>query len=134
MRPWLGLLLVALGGAVGAVARHVTNEFCRRMLEAKLGRFWPMSTLLVNVLGALLIGLLMAQFRRGQLSDDWRLLLITGGLGGLTTFSAFSYETLMLARDDGFSLALGNVAANVLLSLLAVWLGWWLGGGNSPLA
>lgn len=130
MRPWLGVLLVAVGGAIGSVARHAANDFCRRFLETKLGRFWPLSTLLVNVVGCLAIGLLMAMFRRGELADGWRLLLVTGGLGALTTFSAFSFETLMLARDDTIALASINTVANVVLCLLAVWLGWWLGGGK----
>lgn len=130
MRPWLGVLLVAVGGAIGAVARHASNELCRRLLESKLGRYWPLSTLLVNVLGCFAIGWLMAMSRREQLSEEWRLLLVTGGLGALTTFSAFSFETLMLARDDAFALATLNTVANVVLCLLAVWLGWWLGGGK----
>lgn len=130
MRPWFGVLLVALGGAIGAVARHASNELCRRLLESKLGRFWPLSTLLVNVVGCFLIGLLMALFHRGQLSDGWRLLLVTGGLGALTTFSTFSFETLVLGRDETITLAMLNTAANVVLCLLAVWLGWWLGSGK----
>lgn len=130
MRPWLGVLLVAIGGAIGAIARHASNELCRRWVESTLGRFWPLSTLIVNVVGSFAIGALMASFRREQLSDEWRLLLVTGGLGALTTFSAFSFETLMLARDDTFALAALNTAANVVLSLLAVWLGWWLVGGR----
>ncbi len=134
MRPWFGILLVALGGAVGAIARHASNELFRRLLDGKLGRFWPLSTLLVNVVGCFAMGCLMAFVRRGELSEEWRLLLVAGGLGALTTFSAFSFETLLLARDEAFSLALVNVAANVLLSLLAVWLGWWLSGGNAPLS
>lgn len=130
MHSWLGVLLVALGGSIGAVARHAVNECCRRLLESHLGRFWPLSTLLVNVAGSLAIGWLMALFHRGQLGDGWRLFLVTGGIGGLTTFSAFSFETLMLARDDTFALATLNTAANVVLSLLAVWAGWWLGNAR----
>lgn len=130
MRSWLGVLLVALGGAIGAVSRHAVNELCRRWLESQLGRFWPLSTLLVNVAGSFAIGWLMALFHRGQLGDGWRLFLVTGGLGALTTFSAFSFETLILARDDTLALATLNTAANIMLCLLAVWLGWWLGGGR----
>lgn len=130
MRPWFGVLLVAIGGAIGAVARHAANELCRLLLESKLGRFWPLSTLLVNAVGCFAIGFLMALFHRGQLGDGWRLLLVTGGLGALTTFSAFSFETLMLARDDTFALATLNTVANFVLCLLAVWLGWWLGGAK----
>lgn len=129
MRPWIGILLVAIGGAVGATARHLSNEIFRHWLEPKLGRAWPISTLLVNVVGCLMIGLLMAMFRRERLSEEWRLLLVTGGLGGLTTFSAFSYDTLTLTRDASFGAGLLNMALNVGLCLLAVWIGWWLGGG-----
>ncbi len=131
MRSWYGVMLVAIGGAIGAVTRHAANELCRRLLESKLGRFWPLSTLLVNAVGCFAIGVLMALFHRGQLGDGWRLLLVTGGLGALTTFSAFSFETLVLARDDTFALATLNVVANVVLCMLAVWLGWWLGGGQA---
>ena len=130
MRPWLGVLLVAIGGAIGAVARHASNELCRRLLENTLGRFWPLSTLLVNAVGCFAIGFLMALHRREQLSEEWRLLLVTGGLGALTTFSAFGFDTLMLARDHTVALAMLNTVANVALCLLAVWLGWWLGGGQ----
>ena len=130
MRPWLGVLLVAIGGAVGAVARHASNELCRWLLESKLGRLWPLSTLLVNVVGCFAIGVFMALFQRQQLSDEWRLLLVTGGLGALTTFSAFSFETLMLARDDTLALATLNATVNFVFCLLAVWWGWWLGGGQ----
>lgn len=131
MRSWLGVLFVAVGGAIGAVARHASNELCRRFVEMKFGRFWPLSTLLVNVVGCFAIGFLMALFHRGHLSDAWRLLLVTGGLGALTTFSAFSFETMILGRDDTLALALLNTLANVVLCLLAVWLGWWLGDGQS---
>lgn len=130
MRPWLGVLLVAIGGALGAVVRHASNELCRRILESKFGRYWPLSTLIVNVAGCFAIGFLMALFRRDQLSDGWRLLIVTGGLGALTTFSAFSFETLILARDETFALATLNLFANVVLCLLAVWLGWWMASGK----
>jgi CrcB protein len=128
MRPWLGVLLVAIGGAIGAVTRHASNELCRRWLTSMQPRYWPLSTLLVNVVGCFAIGVLMALYRREQLSDEWRLLVVTGGLGALTTFSAFSLDTMLLAREQTFALALVNVAANVLFCLLAVWIGWWLGG------
>jgi len=66
----------------------------------------------------------MALVRRGQLSEEWRLLLVTGILGALTTFSAFSFETVMLAREESFGLAALNTLANVALSLCATWIGW----------
>ena len=67
-----GFIVMLSPGAVGAVSRHAANELCRRLLESKLGRFWPLSTLLVNVLGCFAIGLLMALVRKGEQSDEWR--------------------------------------------------------------
>ncbi len=128
MRPWVGVLLVAVGGAVGAILRHGCNELSAWLTVTKFGRVWPVSTLVVNLLGCLAIGALMAYARRGQLSDEWRLLLVTGGLGSLTTFSAFSVETLLLARETSPGAAVINVVANVVGCLLAVWLGWALVG------
>ena len=124
MQTWWSLVLVAVGGAVGALARHGSNEFCKRWTMSAFGRNLPLSTLLVNVVGSLLIGALMALVRRGQLSEEWRLLLVTGILGALTTFSAFSFETVMLAREESFGLAALNTLANVALSLFATWIGW----------
>ena len=71
-----------------------------------------------------------ALVRRGQLSEEWRLLLVTGFLGGLTTFSAYSFETLVLAHEEAFGMALANTLANVVLSLLAAWIGWRLCHGG----
>lgn len=124
MQTWWSVLLVAVGGAVGALARHGSNELCKRWTLLTFGRFIPLSTLLVNVVGCLLIGMLMALVRRGQLSEEWRLLLVTGILGALTTFSAFSFETIMLAREDSIGTAAMNTVANVALSLCATWIGW----------
>ncbi len=124
MQTWWSVLLVAVGGAVGALVRHGSNELCQRWTLLTFGRFIPLSTLLVNVVGCLLIGMLMALVRRGQLSEEWRLLLVTGILGALTTFSAFSFETIMLAREDSIGTAAMNTVANVALSLCATWIGW----------
>ena len=124
MQTWWSVLLVAVGGAVGALVRHGSNELCQRWTLLTFGRFIPLSTLLVNVVGCLLIGMLMALVRRGQLSEELRLLLVTGILGALTTFSAFSFETIMLAREDSFGMAAVNAVANVVISLCATWIGW----------
>ncbi len=109
MRVWWYVFLVAIGGAIGSVLRLGVNELCRYWLMLKFGRVFPLGTLAVNILGGLLIGAFMALVRREQLSEEWRLLLVTGFLGGLTTFSAHSFETLMLAHEEAFGLALANV-------------------------
>src|SRR5438093_7633478 len=100
MQAWWGVLLIAIGGAVGAVARHGSNELCQHWLLPKLGRAYPLSSLLVNVVGCLLMGALMALVRRGQLSEEWRRLLVRGVLGALTRFSGLGFASLMLTRED----------------------------------
>jgi CrcB protein len=114
---------VALGGALGSVARYA----CSGLAVRWLGAGFPWGTLFVNVTGSFLIGVLAAFViadGRPALGPDGRAFFIVGILGGFTTFSSFSLETLNLARDG----AVGAAAANVLLSLvsclLAVWLGY----------
>jgi fluoride exporter len=115
-RP-MNTLLVMLGGAVGAAARY--------HLGGAIGRssVYPWGTLWVNVLGGLLMGALMARAP----GETARLLLGVGVLGGFTTFSAFSLETVMLLQRGSAGAALGYVAASVLGACAALWLGLTLG-------
>lgn len=115
-------LQVAVGGAVGATARYGVTILAGRLTTLPLG------TLAVNVTGCFAMGLLAAglAFRGGQ---DLAPLLLTGVLGGYTTFSAFSLDTLTLWERGAAALALGYVAASVLLSLMAVTAGLALGRG-----
>jgi fluoride exporter len=116
-------LAVALGGASGSVARYGMGLWARTLLPA-----FPLGTLLVNVFGSLLIGVVFAVTAgRAEVPEWLRIGLITGVLGGFTTFSAFSLETLMLWREGQALWALGNIALNVLLGLSACALGLWLG-------
>ena len=113
-------LLVGAGGSAGAVARFVVT-----VLAARWAPHFPLGTLLVNVMGCALIGALsFLSLDRGPLGPASRLLLITGFLGGLTTFSAFGFDTFLLAREGHWAIAGANIMLNVVLSLLAVWLGW----------
>ena len=116
-------LAVALGGAIGSVARHALSSSLRTLVPG-----FPVGTLIVNVAGGLAMGAITAWAlaRPAALSDTLRLGLTTGVLGGFTTFSAFSIETLLLWRDGNASVALANVAANLVLSLAACALGFWL--------
>ncbi|ARC36310.1 fluoride efflux transporter CrcB [Paracoccus yeei] len=115
-------LQVAVGGAVGATARYGVTILAGRLTTLPLG------TLAVNVTGCFAMGLLAAglAFRGGQHLAP---LLLTGVLGGYTTFSAFSLDTLTLWERGAAALALGYVAASVLLSLMAVTAGLALGRG-----
>ena len=92
-----------------------------------MGRFggrFPLGTLVVNVSGSFLVGVLMTLLtERLPLHPNWRLLLVAGFLGGYTTFSSFEYETFRAVQDGGKWIGLINVAGSVLMGYAAVWLG-----------
>lgn len=117
------LLLVALGGAVGASLRHLANVGSLRLF----GPGFPWATLGVNVLGALLMGLFVETLaRRWGGSPELRLFIATGILGGFTTFSAFSLDAAELHQRGDFILAFVYVAGSVIMSIAALFLGMWL--------
>lgn len=118
------ILLVAAGGAVGASLRYLVSVgFTSRGLVG-----FPWHTLLVNVVGAFLLGLLAAlAAEKGVLDPQWALLLGTGVLGGFTTFSAFSYETVVLLEGGGAVLAVVNVTVSTAAGIAAAWGGLVLG-------
>ncbi len=121
-------LWVALGGALGSVARYAVSLGAARWL----GTGFPWGTLAVNVAGSFAIGLLaalVASDGRPALGADARAFVTIGILGGFTTFSSFSLETLTLARSG----ALGAAAANAALSLAACLVAVWLGFGAASL-
>lgn len=122
----MNLLLVMAGGAVGAGARHLVG----RAMLARLGPAWPWGTLTVNVVGGLLMGLLAGALARGA-AEPWRLLLGVGVLGGFTTFSAFSLETVAMIERGAIVPALGYVLVSVAGSLVALGAGLWLVRGAS---
>ncbi len=113
----MNALAVSIGAALGALTRWQAGT----LLNARWAGF-PLGTLLVNLVGGLLIGVALEWFGR-QPDELLKLLLVTGFLGGLTTFSAFSGESLVLLRHGQFGLALAHTLAHVLGSLLAAWLG-----------
>lgn len=102
----------------------LTRYFLSWSVYSLCGRSFPYGTLVVNVIGAYLIGLVMELGVRGSLvSDTLRLGLTIGFLGGLTTFSTFSYETFALLEDGRFVTAAVNIIASVFVCLLFTWLG-----------
>ena len=114
------VLLVAAGGAVGAVLRYGLSG----LVQGRTGAVLPYGTLAVNVVGCLLMGVISELAEsRGALEPGTRALITVGILGGFTTFSAFGNETLNLLRDGERALAAGNIAANLILALAAVWAG-----------
>ena len=119
-------MLVLLGGALGSGARYLVSLF---FLE-RFGSGFPWGTLTVNVVGSFLIGLIAALAdEQTVLGPSSRVFLVVGVLGGFTTFSSFSLETLRLLEHDGVGPALLNVAGNGALSILAAVLGIVIGRG-----
>lgn len=112
------LLLVGMGGFLGSILRYSLGELVHGTLRV------PAGTLAVNVTGCLLIGLVGGwSDTHGLLGQSARLFLVVGILGGFTTFSAFGYETMLLARNREMAIALANILLQVALGLLAVWAG-----------
>lgn len=110
--PWVQALAVALGAALGALLRWRAGLWLNAMWTG-----FPLGTLLVNAVGGLLIGSALAWFEQSP-DELLRLLLVTGFLGGLTTFSAFSVESLLLLQRGQWLLAAGHTLAHVLGALV----------------
>jgi CrcB protein len=116
----MGYLIVFLGGGIGAAMRHGINLAVARML----GTAFPYGTLLINVSGSFIMGLVAAYFAfTGDASQHWRLFLTTGILGGYTTFSAFSLDAALLYERGEMGLAALYVIASVVISIAGLFAG-----------
>ena len=115
------ILLVALGGALGSVARFKMSTW---LFDHAANWHFPIGTFVVNVLGCLVIGVLAGlAVKDGFFSSEARVFLFTGILGGFTTFSAFELETFQLLRRGEFLVAGSNVVLSIVLGLIALWIG-----------
>ncbi len=126
-------LLVGLGGAIGSVARYGLNQLIQeRILPSK----FPAGIFAINVAGSVLIGVVGGLIASGKwtISAEARTFIVVGLLGGFTTFSSFSFDTLALLRDGHPGQAFLNVAGQIALSLVGVWLGYRLAVGAGSLA
>jgi len=114
------LLSIAVCGGLGCVSRYYLSGW----VHEKLGWHFPWGTLAVNICGAFIIGLLMElSLRSAHLPPTLRIGLVTGFLGGLTTFSTFSYETFRLLESGHHGTALANVLVSVAVCLVFTWMG-----------
>ncbi|MGH2566903.1 MAG: fluoride efflux transporter CrcB [Bacteroidota bacterium] len=120
----LNYLFVFVGGGIGASARYWLGG----IVHERYGSDFPYGTLVVNVVGCFLIGVLMVTLEERFLgSPHLRIFLTIGILGGFTTFSSFSYETMAMLRDGEFFFAALNVAISVATCLAGTWLGMQVG-------
>jgi fluoride exporter len=117
---WKYILLVGIGGGIGSIARLL----CQKYIFEWYPHPFPLGTFLVNVAGCFLIGLLFGFAERTQLlTNEWRMLLVTGFCGGFTTFSTFAADNIGLLRMGNQLTFLLYTAGSVILGLVAAWLG-----------
>ena len=112
-------LLIGFGGFIGSICRYYSQQFI-----AKFATSFPYGTLLVNIIGCFLVGLVFGFANKGNvLSPEWRMFLATGFCGGFTTFSTFSYESTQLINNGEYlSLAL-YILASVVIGIVATFAG-----------
>lgn len=109
------VMLVGLGGFIGSIARYALGGL---VLRGSAASRFPFGTLVVNVIGCFAMGVLAALAERWHLfGNSARLFLLTGVLGGFTTFSAFAYETYFLGREQAWGWAAGNVALQIVVGI-----------------
>lgn len=123
-------LFVMLGGALGAVSRFIVGTLIARWYTG----LFPLGTFLVNATGSFLIGVLMMVFlNRPSVSANWRLFLLTGVLGGYTTFSSFEWEIFAAMRGGAVAIALSYAVSSLVVGLIGVWVGAMLSNRLWPL-
>lgn len=114
------ILAVAIGGSFGAVARYITTNYIMLRWQCN----WPWGTFVVNAVGCLMMGFFMVLItEKGLLPVAWRLFICVGFLGGLTTFSSFSYESLVLLAEGNILGAGLNMGLSVIVGLVFAALG-----------
>ena len=116
----MNYLLVFIGGGLGSVLRHIVNVVCPRLFGAN----FPYHTFIINITGSTIMGLIAGYLAfKGDAAQSWRLFLMTGVLGGYTTFSAFSLDAGLLYERGELGLAALYVLGSVVLSIIGLFAG-----------
>jgi CrcB protein len=115
----MNYLVVLIGGGIGALLRYITTEFIKSIINIK----FSVSILFVNCIGALIIGFLVNIFGNFLIDVKWKLFIITGFLGGYTTFSTYSLETVQYFINGNIKQAVMNIILNNILCILFVLIG-----------
>ncbi|WP_372947667.1 fluoride efflux transporter CrcB [Mariniphaga sp.] len=114
------ILLIGSGGFIGSVMRYLVQYY----MEKSLTSTFPWGTLIANVAGSFIIGIVFALAEKGNLmSAEWRIFLAVGVCGGFTTFSAFAYNNFTMINEKAWSSLFLNTGGNLFLGILAVYLG-----------
>lgn len=114
------ILIVGTGGFIGSVMRYLVQFY----VEKGMSSTFPMGTLIANVAGSFIIGVIFALAEKGNImNSEWRIFLTTGICGGFTTFSAFAYNNFMMIKEQSFLQLFLNIAGSLFLGILAVYIG-----------
>ena len=116
------ILAIGAGSFIGGILRYLLSVF----IHSKTATQFPLGTLAVNITGCFFIGIVMGFFEKGLVSNEWKLFLATGVLGGFTTFSAFSVEAITLFREGCAAYSLLYIFASVALGLSATCAAYWI--------
>lgn len=109
------ILIIGIGSFIGGISRYLLSQ----SIQNKFLSAFPFGTMSVNIIGCFLIGIIFGLTERGNVTMEWRLFLVTGFLGGFTTFSSFSNETVGLLRDGQLWHAFTYIISSVVIGLLA---------------
>jgi len=113
-------IAIAFGGALGAVSRYLLHSVVQRFNDSG----FPLGTFAVNVLGSFLIGIFFVLLaEKAQIAEQWRPVIVVGFLGGLTTFSTFSLDALLLFEQGHYNTALFYIISSIVLCLIAAFAG-----------
>jgi fluoride exporter len=114
------ILLVGSGGFIGSVMRFLVQHY----MEKSLTSIFPWGTLIANIAGSFLIGIIVALAEKGNLLNaEWRMFLAVGFCGGFTTFSSFAYNNFTMLKENTLAPLFFNIGGNLFLGILAVYLG-----------
>ena len=109
------ILAIGIGSCIGGISRYQLTQ----LIQSKFLSTYPFGTLGVNIIGCFCIGLVFGLSERGNINMEWRLFLATGILGGFTTFSSFSNETVSLLRDGQYWLSFSYISSSVIFGVVA---------------
>ena len=113
------IIIVGTGGFIGSVMRYLLQVF----IENKLLSTFPMATLIANITGSFIIGVVFALAEKSLMNSDWRIFMSVGICGGFTTFSAFAFNNFNMIKEHTWNQLLLNIGGTMILGILAVYLG-----------
>jgi CrcB protein len=122
------LILVFIGGGLGATLRYLINNFATDQISINSEQNFPFGTFIANILGSLIIGFVVGLFENEIFTNEQlRLFIIVGLLGGFTTFSSFSLEIVNMAQSGSYMLAVGYILSSILIAIIFTLLGMKIG-------